>query len=147
MVKLQLCWMSVQQKFPQEKRSKSCRQTQHKDPQGNLVSARTCWYKSESRSSSFKNLPHGIGKHGKEKCGHANTSPLHTGESASDWSREDAPENVVITEHVEEPCLEQETLACWSIHRRRSHLDLRGELIPVYGKPTVSKEPELLSSL
>ena len=54
---------------------------------------------------------------------------------------------MVITEHVKESCLEQESLACWGIHRRRSHLDLRGELIPVYGQPTVSKESELLSSL
>ena len=95
----------------------------------------------------LSNLPHGIGYHGQEEGSTADASPLNPSESAPYWPREDTPEDMVVTQHVEETSLHEKSFWGGCIHRGRRNLDLRRVLIPVYGKPAIGKEAELFTGL
>ena len=93
------------------------------------------------------NLPHSIGYHGKEEGCTTDTSPLNSSKAAPYWSREDTPEDVIVTQHVEETSLQEKSFWGGCVHRRRRNLDLRCILISVNGQPAISKEAELFASL
>ena len=95
----------------------------------------------------MSNLPHGIGYHGKEEGSAADASPLNPSESAPYRSREDTPEDMVVTQHVKETSLHEESFWGGRVHRGRWNLDLGGEVVPVNSQPAVGEEAELFSSL
>ena len=72
---------------------------------------------------------------------------MNSREPAPDGTREDAPENVVVAEHVEKAGLHEESFWGGRVHRGRWNLDLGGEVVPVNSQPAVGEEAELFSSL
>ena len=93
------------------------------------------------------NLPHSIGYHGKEEGCTTDASPLNSSKAAPYWSREDTPEDMIVTQHVEETSLQEKSFWGGCVHRRRRNLDLRCIFISVDGQPAIGKEAELFASL
>ena len=91
--------------------------------------------------------PEGVVEHGEVEASHGHTAPLGPGVAAPHWSGENAPEDVIVIEELEESLLEDVREGHLPVHHGDTQLDVRLFLISVDGQPLVSKEPGLLSSL
>ena len=91
--------------------------------------------------------PECVVEHGQVEAGHRHTAALGPGVAAPYWAGENAPEDVIIIEELEESLFEDVREGHLSVNHGDPQLDVRLFFISVNGQPLVSKEPGLLSSL
>ena len=91
--------------------------------------------------------PERVVEHGQVEAGHRHTAALGAGVAAPYRAGEDAPEDVIVVEELEESLLEQVGEGHLSVHHGDPQLDVGLFVVSVNGQPLVGKEPGLLPGL